>query len=214
MNNKVLLLLTLIISISYGRRYYDPVMGMWITPDPKEQFWSPYAYAGNGMNPMNAVDPNGETLIGDGLTALTTYPGKTLGVAYFAVEGRTIAAGYRQELIAGGMNPTIAEGRENAFRHAFFAITLLKGYGINDAVKFLKNHEIMSPDQVDSRIDIVNNIRSLEWALTQNLDELVPFDAAKLLVENNMLINSEADFNAQVSDPSSITINKMDEITK
>jgi hypothetical protein len=27
--------------------------------DPARQFMNPYAYAGNGINPVNAVDPNG-----------------------------------------------------------------------------------------------------------------------------------------------------------
>ena len=44
----------------FGARYLDPMLGMWTSVDPKRQFASPYLYAGNGMNPMNIVDPDGE----------------------------------------------------------------------------------------------------------------------------------------------------------
>jgi len=63
MNKKQLFLLLVLMSFAYGRRYYDPVTGTWISPDPKEQFWTPYAYAGNGFNPINATDPKGEDMI-------------------------------------------------------------------------------------------------------------------------------------------------------
>lgn len=43
----------------FGARYLDPMLGMWISVDPKRQFASPYLYAGNGMNPMNGVDEEG-----------------------------------------------------------------------------------------------------------------------------------------------------------
>ena len=43
----------------FGARYLDPMLGMWISVDPKRQFASPYLYAGNGYNPVNIVDPDG-----------------------------------------------------------------------------------------------------------------------------------------------------------
>jgi len=43
----------------FGARYLDPMLGMWISVDPARQFASPYLYAGNGVNPVNVVDPNG-----------------------------------------------------------------------------------------------------------------------------------------------------------
>ena len=49
------------ISLDYfGARYLDPMLGMWISVDPKRQFSSPYLYAGNGYNPVNIIDPDGE----------------------------------------------------------------------------------------------------------------------------------------------------------
>jgi hypothetical protein len=35
------------------------MLGMWISVDPKRQFASPYLYAGNGYNPINGVDGDG-----------------------------------------------------------------------------------------------------------------------------------------------------------
>ena len=48
------------ISLDYfGARYLDPMLGMWTSVDPARQFASPYLYAGNGVNPINVVDPDG-----------------------------------------------------------------------------------------------------------------------------------------------------------
>ena len=44
----------------FGARYLDPMLGMWVSVDPKRQFASPYLYAGNGVNPVNGTDPDGK----------------------------------------------------------------------------------------------------------------------------------------------------------
>ncbi len=41
----------------FGARYYDPEVGIWLSTDPKEQFFNSYAYS---SNPVNTIDPNGE----------------------------------------------------------------------------------------------------------------------------------------------------------
>ena len=46
----------------FGARYLDPMLGMWISVDPMRQFASPYLYAGNGYNPVNAIDPDGNEI--------------------------------------------------------------------------------------------------------------------------------------------------------
>ena len=43
----------------FGARYLDPILGMWISVDPKRQFSSPYLYVGNGFNPIVAKDDDG-----------------------------------------------------------------------------------------------------------------------------------------------------------
>lgn len=43
----------------FGARYLDPTLGLWTSVDPVRQFASPYLYAGNGMNPIGAINPDG-----------------------------------------------------------------------------------------------------------------------------------------------------------
>ena len=43
----------------FGARYLDPMLGVWTSVDPMRQFASPYLYVGNGVNPMNVIDPDG-----------------------------------------------------------------------------------------------------------------------------------------------------------
>ena len=47
----------------FGARYLDPMLGMWVSVDPARQFASPYLYAGNGVNPVNGVDTDGNIWI-------------------------------------------------------------------------------------------------------------------------------------------------------
>lgn len=41
----------------FGARYYNPLLGMWTTTDPKRQFFSGYSY---GTNPTNGIDYDGQ----------------------------------------------------------------------------------------------------------------------------------------------------------
>jgi len=47
---------------NHGARMLDPMLGMWVSVDAKRQFNSPYLYAGNGANPVNGVDEDGDSL--------------------------------------------------------------------------------------------------------------------------------------------------------
>ena len=40
-------------------RYLDPMLGVWISVDPKRFFNSPYLYMGNGYNPIKSIDEDG-----------------------------------------------------------------------------------------------------------------------------------------------------------
>ena len=48
----------------FGARYYDPFLGLWMSPDPAGQFMNPYSYGGD---PLNYVDPTGLWSLGFGL---------------------------------------------------------------------------------------------------------------------------------------------------
>lgn len=41
----------------FGKRYYDPEIGGFISTDPDDRYWNAYSYCGS--NPVNVVDPNG-----------------------------------------------------------------------------------------------------------------------------------------------------------
>lgn len=60
----------------YGMRFFDPVFGMWMTPDPARQYMSLYAFGGD---PINAVDLYGLWKIGFGITIGWENGGFTLG---------------------------------------------------------------------------------------------------------------------------------------
>lgn len=57
----------------FGARYLDPMLGLWISVDPKRQFASPYLYVGNGMNPVNGVDPDGNSVSKTAVKAAKGY---------------------------------------------------------------------------------------------------------------------------------------------
>jgi RHS repeat-associated protein len=47
----------------FGARYYDSEIGKWTSVDRMNQFWSPYSYVGNGINPLVGTDPDGNAVI-------------------------------------------------------------------------------------------------------------------------------------------------------
>jgi RHS repeat-associated protein len=85
----------------FGARYYDPDIGMWISPDAAKQFHSPYSYS---ANPINGVDPdgnefyvdkNGKLLAGPPLSyedpsVFLGYDGPKIGEVGGAIDASTI----------------------------------------------------------------------------------------------------------------------------
>lgn len=71
------------VTINFANRYYDSDLGVWTSPDPVRQFESPYIYAGNGFNPINGVDPDGNEIIAVNLRDQIVYAAwtKTLSQA-------------------------------------------------------------------------------------------------------------------------------------
>jgi RHS repeat-associated protein len=95
----------------FGARYYDPELGMWISPDPARQFASPYAYS---PNPVNSVDPDGNYftteegyLVFDAKSAgIHAYQGVASGPEWDAFQALqlTPVALLKGEPIAGSVN--------------------------------------------------------------------------------------------------------------
>ena len=69
----------------FGARYYDADVGVWNSADRKRQFWNPYAYMGNGINPIIGIDPDGRYVI---YAAKSAYTGNTIGYrVHFVSQG-------------------------------------------------------------------------------------------------------------------------------
>lgn len=101
--------------IYFGKRYYDPITGRWVTTDPAgfEDSFNPYQYALN--NPFRYYDPNGESLGGYLLGLGEIALGSAILVGGFALEvatvgGFTIGVGVTTNtgaaLILGGLATT------------------------------------------------------------------------------------------------------------
>ncbi len=89
----------------FGARFYDPLFGLWLTPDPAGQFANPYAYGGD---PLNYIDPNGESVTA--AIAIGAIVGAAMGGTVSAVNcsganeagcGRAIAQGAAVGAAAG-----------------------------------------------------------------------------------------------------------------
>ena len=61
----------------FGARYFDPLFGQWMSPDPAGQFANPYSY---GNDPINYIDPNGESVVIGALVVGAVIGGITGGV--------------------------------------------------------------------------------------------------------------------------------------
>ena len=100
----------------FGARYLDPMLGLWISVDPKRQFASPYLYAGNGVNPVNGVDGDGNVFVDDAGKALyqkalnnNFWGNKDIENAYrFANETKTEISIEHKGVIRNGPIETLA----------------------------------------------------------------------------------------------------------
>ena len=92
----------------FGARFYDPLFGLWLTPDPAGQFANPHTYGGD---PLNYIDPNGESI-----TAAIAI-GAAIGASVSAVNcsgasevscGRAVAQGAAIGGIAGAASGAVS----------------------------------------------------------------------------------------------------------
>ena len=89
----------------FGARFYDPLFGLWLAPDPAGQFANPYTYGGD---PLNYIDPNGESVTA--AIAIGAAVGAAIGGTVSAVNcsganevgcGRAVAQGVAVGAVAG-----------------------------------------------------------------------------------------------------------------
>lgn len=129
----------------FGERYYDPVLGRFLEPDPVRQYASPYIYAGN--DPEDFIDPDGRaaisiTLIVVGAVAgayaggaavnqsqnplqwdygsLRTYGGIFAGAAFGAASGSVSAMVAAQGTVMAGVAGVAGHSLLGAAREATF----------------------------------------------------------------------------------------------
>ena len=86
--------------IFMGARYFDPGLGMFVSHDPADQFFSPYSY-GN-WNPLNGRDPNGASFLLFGLLI-----GFIIGAAIASIQATVNGASPGQAAKAGAIGGAI-----------------------------------------------------------------------------------------------------------
>ena len=114
----------------WGARYLDPMLGMWISVDPMRQFTSPYLYAGNGYNPVNGVDEDGNEVKG-------TFS-KSTGILTLRDNnsGKEVSGKYFTGGIAGAPIPNgTYEILEQAQREGFYRLDLVDVKPRNDVAE-------------------------------------------------------------------------------
>lgn len=98
----------------FGARFYDPLFGLWLTPDPAGQFANPYTYGGD---PLNYIDPNGESVTAAIIVGAAI--GAAIGGTVSAVNcsganevscGRAVAQGTLKGAAVGAISGAISGG--------------------------------------------------------------------------------------------------------
>ncbi|EHV1919636.1 RHS repeat protein [Escherichia coli] len=123
----------------YNRhRYYDPLQGRYITPDPigLRGGWNIYQYP---LNPIQVIDPMGldaiENMTSGGLIyAVSGVPGL---IAANSITNSAYQFGYDMDAIVGGAH----NGAADAMRHCYLMCRMTKTFGSTIADVIGKNHE-------------------------------------------------------------------------
>ncbi|WP_306138598.1 RHS element core protein [Escherichia coli] len=123
----------------YNRhRYYDPLQGRYITPDPigLRGGWNMYQYP---LNPIQVIDPMGldaiENMTSGGLIyAVSGVPGL---IAANSITNSAYQFGYNMDAIVGGAH----NGAADAMRHCYLMCRMTKTFGSTIADVIGKNHE-------------------------------------------------------------------------
>lgn len=96
-------------------RYYDPVIGVFLSTDPQDVFFNSYAYTGG--NPIMYSDPNGESPIVGGLIAGSIFGGVVGGFAAGkdATPAERFVGIFGGAAIGGGIGASIGANSNNLF---------------------------------------------------------------------------------------------------
>nr|WP_263859291.1 RHS repeat-associated core domain-containing protein [Fibrobacter succinogenes] len=119
----------------FGARYLDPMIGMWTSVDPARQFSSPYLYVGNGMNPIGAVDPDGNAAIieknGNNVHAIVpvTYEGKLNDNRLHEAIQQVVADAFNHKIGKYNLTVDVVKYNPNIHKNVNNNITLTVGRG-------------------------------------------------------------------------------------
>lgn len=96
--------------IYFGSRFYDPDLGLFLTPDPQAEHASPYLFGGG--NPLYASDPDGEALFGLLFAILQPVLASAMASAVVssiaaAAGGGDVAGAFMDGFVAGGSGAII-----------------------------------------------------------------------------------------------------------
>lgn len=134
----------------YARaRFYDPVLGTFLTPDPAGEFTSPYTYS--GWDPVNANDPTGR-FIGIAAIIAAFLAGFVVAAIDAAIAGASLGEALKAGLIGGAMSAAttailgpIGQGMASLDGWARAVATALRvassGYAVYSAVEAFRNGE-------------------------------------------------------------------------
>ena len=137
----------------WGARYLDLVLGVWISVDQKKQFASLYLYSGNGFNPVNFVDFEGnEIILSQDQKKLLNYINQASYEQYNVNEfGRLVSADicneqgsvYYSERLNAGINSVnklflvLDENPSNDYSAYGEGVTIPSSTGVNDAISII-----------------------------------------------------------------------------
>ena len=137
----------------WGARYLDLMLGLWISVDQKKQFASLYLYSGNGFNPVNFVDFEGnEIILSQDQKKLLNYINQASYEQYNVNEfGRLVSADicneqgsvYYSERLNAGINSVnklflvLDENPSNDYSAYGEGVTIPSSTGVNDAISII-----------------------------------------------------------------------------
>jgi hypothetical protein len=177
---------------------------LWISPDPARQYHSPYDYTGG--NPVNMVDPDGRAA-GDAFTAIQ-HPMKALNAGVLMIQtGQAVRDYVRATRGPGADIDVISRQTGNdvdAYRHAHWAISLVRHLGPVMALEVLRNHEyeqvqigpwtIGTPGTPGEFLqDAFNNLAAIDAASNPSNRAILTQDLALQLMQGGRLLTTQGD---------------------